>query len=248
MLFKSSLKVSLTGIAKIVAYFRQAFFSIGQKTFCFFQFAAIDIGTRIDSELGFEHFGYIGSAAVNLCGNIVHMNRFIRMTSDIIHAGVVFGVSESLDETRGVSEAYAKPEGTEKAFECAQKYNFGKYNSLSVTTPDKKINHIMNQWLKKQIDCCIVGKKGVRDNLQIAVALLNYCQDKAKDEILECLRHQFQDGHAVLTWYPYDDTRYSDQPFWIIWAVCELIKETGDYTILQKKIETRRRDQSLASC
>lgn len=109
MLFKSSLKVSLTGIAKIVAYFRQAFFSIGQKTFCFFQFAAIDIGTRIDSELGFEHFGYIGSAAVNLCGNIVHMNRFIRMTSDIIHAGVVFGVSESLDETRGVSEAYAKP-------------------------------------------------------------------------------------------------------------------------------------------
>ena len=237
MLFKSSLKVSLTGIAKIVAYFRQAFFSIGQKTFCFFQFAAIDIGTRIDSELGFEHFGYIGSAAVNLCGNIVHMNRFIRMTSDIIHAGVVFGVSESLDETRGVSEAYAKPERTEKAFECAQKYNFGKYNSLSVTTPDKKINHIMNQWLKKQIDCCIVGKKGVRDNLQIAVALLNYRQDKAKDEILECLRHQFQDGHAVLTWYPYDDTRYSDQPFWIIWAVCELIKEMGDYTILQKKIE-----------
>ena len=110
------------------------------------------------------------------------------MTSDIIHAGVVFGVSESLDETRGVSEAYAKPERTEKAFECAQKYNFGKYNSLSVTTPDEKINHIMNQWLKKQIDCCIVGKKGVRDNLQIAVALLNYRQDKAKDEILECLR------------------------------------------------------------
>lgn len=54
---------------------------------------------------------------------------------------------------------------------------------------------------------------------------------------MECLRHQFRDGHAVLTWYPYDDTRYSDQPFWIIWAVCELIKETGDYTILQKKIE-----------
>ena len=103
-------------------------------------------------------------------------------------------------------------------------------------TPDAKINHIMNQWLKKQIDCCIVGKKGVRDNLQIAVALLNYRQEKAKEEILECLRHQFQDGHAVLTWYPYDDTRYSDQPFWIIWAVCELIKETGDYSILEQKI------------
>lgn len=55
--------------------------------------------------------------------------------------------------------------------------------------------------------------------------------------ILECLRHQFQDGHGVLTWYPYDDTRYSDQPFWIIWAVCELIKETGDLSILDTEIE-----------
>jgi len=66
---------------------------------------------------------------------------------------------------------------------------------------------------------------------------LNCNHPVVQQMILECLRHQFQDGHAVLTWYPYDDTRYSDQPFWIIWAVCELIKETGDYTILQKKIE-----------
>lgn len=76
----------------------------------------------------------------------------------------------------------------------------------------------------------------MRDNLQIAAALLNYRQDKAKEEILECLRHQFQDGHAVLTWYPYDDTRYSDQPFWIIWAVCRLIKETGDLSLLEERI------------
>ena len=77
--------------------------------------------------------------------------------------------------------------------------------------------------------------KGVRDNLQIAVGLLNYRQEKAEEEIIECLRHQFRDGHAVLTWYPYDDTRYSDQPFWIIWAVCELIKETGNLALLEKR-------------
>ena len=40
----------------------------------------------------------------------------------------------------------------------------------------------------------------------------------------------------MLTWYPYDDTRYSDQPFWIVWAVCELIKETGDFSILEQKV------------
>lgn len=148
----------------------------------------------------------------------------------------VFGVSESLEEARTVSNTYSDPETVEQELTLTQEYNYGKYNSLSVKTPDEKINNIMNNWLKKQIDCCIVGKKGVRDNLQIAVALLNYRQDKAKEEILECLRHQFKDGHAVLTWYPYDDTRYSDQPFWIIWAVCELIKETGDYGLLDTLI------------
>ena len=122
-------------------------------------------------------------------------------------------------------------------FRKAQEAYFHKYASLSVQTPDEKINHVMNNWAKKQVDFCIVGKKGVRDNLQIAVALLNYRQDKAKEEILECLRHQFMDGHAVLTWYPYDDTRYSDQPFWIIWAVCQLIKETGDFSLLEESIE-----------
>ena len=50
---------------------------------------------------------------------------------------------------------------------------------------------------------------------QFVVELLNYWQEKVKDEILECLRHQFRDGHAVITWYPYDDTLYSDQSFWI---------------------------------
>lgn len=145
---------------------------------------------------------------------------------------VVFGVSAGLEEACQVAKQYADLETVEKEFHRAQEYNYSKYASLSVHTPDAKINNIMNNWIKKQVDCCIVGKKGVRDNIQIAVALLAYRPDKAKAEILECLAHQFRDGHAVLTWYPYDDTRYSDQAFWIIWAVCELIKETGDFSLL----------------
>ena len=149
----------------------------------------------------------------------------------------VFGVSESLEEAREVALRYSNKDILEKEFLETQEYNYSKYSSMCISTPDEKINNIMNNWLKKQVDCCIVGKKGVRDNLQISVALLNYRQDRAKEEIIECLRHQFKEGHAVLTWYPYDDTRYSDQPFWIIWAVCELIKETGDYTLLHTMIE-----------
>lgn len=150
---------------------------------------------------------------------------------------VVFGISASCEEACRTMERYADEESTEQEWREAEAYNYGKIRSLSVKTPDEKINHIMNNWVKKQADFCIVGKKGVRDNLQIAVGLLNYRQEKAQEEILECLRHQFRDGHGVLTWYPYDDTRYSDQPFWIIWAVCELIKETGDCSLLTESVE-----------
>ncbi len=145
---------------------------------------------------------------------------------------LVFGVAESLEEARAAARRYTEETVQVIALRQAEGNYREKYASLSVRTPDEKLNHLMNAWVKKQVDFCIVGKKGVRDNLQIAVALLNYRPEKAKAEILECLRHQFRDGHAVLTWYPYDDTRYSDQPFWIIWAVCELLKETGDRSIL----------------
>lgn len=150
---------------------------------------------------------------------------------------VVFGISASCEEACRTMGRYADEESTEQEWREAEAYNYEKIRSLSVKTPDEKINHIMNNWVKKQADFCIVGKKGVRDNLQIAVGLLNYRQEKAQEEILECLRHQFRDGHGVLTWYPYDDTRYSDQPFWIIWAVCELIKETGDCSLLTESVE-----------
>lgn len=164
-------------------------------------------------------------------------NKITLMPGEEKVISFVFGVSESLEEARSISRQYSNMELLEKELVKTLEYNYDKYSTISIHTPDEKINNVMNNWVKKQIDCCIVGKKGVRDNLQIAVALLNYRQQKAKEEIIECLRHQFRDGHTVLTWYPYDDTRYSDQPFWIIWSVCELMKETGDYGLLDTMIE-----------
>ncbi len=174
-------------------------------------------------------------AALFILGGVLQ-HKFTLEPGEEKEIHLVFGISESLAEARKVSAGIQDFQAVEQSFEEAQEYNYRKIQSLSVHTPDEKINHRMNNWVKKQVDFCIVGKKGVRDNLQIAAALLDYRQEKAKDEILECLSHQFRDGHAVLTWYPYDDTRYSDQPFWIIWAVCRLIKETGDISLLNEKV------------
>ena len=149
----------------------------------------------------------------------------------------IYGLSESPDEAIETAKSYFSGDKIEKTFRATNEALLNKYASLTVKTPDRQINDVMNNWLKKQVELCIVGKKGVRDNAQIASALLTYMPDAARAEILEILRHQFKDGHAVLTWYPYDDTRYSDQPFWIVWSIIELIKETGDFSILDKVTE-----------
>ena len=175
-------------------------------------------------------------ASLFILGGVLQ-HKILLKPGDVKVLHLVFGISESVEEAREVSAKFSDPYVVEQELKKAEEYYLKKYSSLTVKTPDAKINHIMNNWVKKQVDFCIVGKKGVRDNLQISVGLLNYRQDIAQKEILECLRHQFQDGHGVLTWYPYDDTRYSDQPFWIIWAVCQLIKETGDFGILDTMIE-----------
>lgn len=171
-------------------------------------------------------------AALFILGGVLQ-HKYTLRAGETKRFHLFFGVSESLEEARK-TVADAAPD---KECEEASKAYAEKYSTLSVHTPDKKINAVMNEWVKKQADFCIVGKKGVRDNLQIAAALLDYRQDKAREEILECLRHQFSDGHGVLTWYPYDDTRYSDQPFWIVWAVCRLVREMGDFSVLDERIE-----------
>ena len=103
-----------------------------------------------------------------------------------------------------------------------------------IETPDEKMNNIMNVWVKKQMIFCRVGKKGVRDNMQIADGVLQIWPEGGRSEILEVLSHQFKDGHTVLTWFPYDDTYYSDQPIWLVMGVTGYIKETGDYGILDE--------------
>lgn len=174
-------------------------------------------------------------AALFILGGVLQ-HKIVLKPGETREIHLIFGISRSREEAREAACGILDGKNVEQEFQKAQEYYDRKYCTLSVKTPDGKINHIMNNWVKKQVDFCIVGKKGVRDNLQIAAALLNYRQDKAKEEILECLRHQFRDGHGVLTWYPYDDTRYADQPFWIIWAVCQLVKETGDFALLEERI------------
>ena len=173
-----------------------------------------------------------GSAAALFTPGAVLQHKLELRPGEEKELTFVLGTAECPEEAEQVVACYREKGAADRSCREAEHTVLKKYSALRIKTPDARINQMMNLWVQKQIDFCIVGKKGVRDNLQIAAALLSYRPEKAKSEILECLRHQFKDGHAVLTWYPYDDTRYADQPFWLIWASCRLISETGDLDVL----------------
>ena len=109
--------------------------------------------------------------------------------------------------------------------------------TLHTVCPEPRLNGIMNFWAEKQVRFCSLGKKAVRDNAQLGMAMLNYDVKGAKEIVDECAAHQYADGHAVLTWYPYlEKNIYSDPSMWLIFAVCDYIKETGDFDYLKKDL------------
>ena len=71
----------------------------------------------------------------------------------------VFGISESLEEARAVSEKFSNSAAVEKELEKAETHYLEKYRSLTVETPDEKINHMMNNWVKNRWIFALSGKK-----------------------------------------------------------------------------------------
>ena len=122
-------------------------------------------------------------------------------------------------------------------FETAMDRGAERFGTLRTMSPNERINNMMNFWTQKQVSYCMIGKKAVRDNAQLALAMLNYDIPLAKKTIEECIEHQYKDGHAILTWLPFFETNtYSDPSVWVILTICELIKETGDFDYLNKQI------------
>ncbi len=111
-----------------------------------------------------------------------------------------------------------------------------RFGILRTSSPEERINNIMNFWAQKQVSYCMLGKKAVRDNAQLAMAMLNFDAELSKKTIIECLCHQYKDGRAILNWSTARDfsITYSDPAMWLMLAVCEYIKETGETEFLDE--------------
>lgn len=113
-------------------------------------------------------------------------------------------------------------------------------NTVRVHTPDEQIDTLTNIWVKQQIQLCVEfgrdGARGFRDTLQDAWAAAPFNPTLSRSKIIETLKHQYSEGHAIRGWMPIQPHRYSDGPVWIIMAICGYLKETGDFDFLQADV------------
>lgn len=162
-----------------------------------------------------------------------------------------------LGDAAGRSEALAKvarwttPGMARQARADASAFWDRLADTLQVETPDPRFDLMVNRWLPYQaLSSRIFGRcgfyqasgaYGFRDQLQDVLALLYARPTLAREQILRCARHQFEQGDVLHWWHPPAGrgvrTRFSDDLHWLAYAVGTYVEATGDESILTESVD-----------
>jgi cellobiose phosphorylase len=149
---------------------------------------------------------------------------------------ILIGASSGYEMTRDIVHNLTAPGVVEKEFADLLERKREMVDKVRVHTPDERVNYLINGWIKQQTQVYAdVGSdngRGFRDAIQLLWATSSYDQDYSRRMLIECLSHQFADGHTLRGWLPIDDHHYSDGPLWIPPVIDAYLRETGDYEML----------------
>ncbi len=115
---------------------------------------------------------------------------------------------------------------------------------FSIDVGNELYNNLFNCFIKKQLYTYLINKSGFRDNLQIDAALALVDYDAAKQNLLRALSSQKPSGEVPHGFRPLIRLTYSDKPAWIFYAVSQLIKESGDWGLLDEVVPYLESDES----
>ena len=125
-----------------------------------------------------------------------------------------------------------------------------------VESNDPHVNRMANIW--NQYQCMVTfnlsrcasyyesgtGRgMGFRDSCQDLLGFVHLIPDRARERILDIAATQFEDGSAYHQYQPLTKkgnldigSGFNDDPLWLIAAVSAYLKETGDFSILDKMV------------
>lgn len=145
----------------------------------------------------------------------------------------ILGQAASVEEVGKIRESLT-PGIIDKLCEEQTAIENERAESFKVETGNKNYDSLMNFFVKKQLYSYLINKSGFRDNLQVdyAFAMIDY--QVAKDNFLRALSSQEETGGVIHSFRPINRLQYSDKPAWILMTAPQLIKESGDFSLLNE--------------
>ena len=139
-------------------------------------------------------------------------------------------------------------------------------SSYSVSSGNEKLDRMVNIW--NQYQCMVtfnmsrsasyyesgMGRgMGFRDSCQDLLGFIHMIPERSRERILDIADTQFPDGSAYHQYQPLTKkgnlavgSGFNDDPLWLIAAVEAYLKETGDWRILDERVDFDN-DPSLAA-
>ena len=109
-------------------------------------------------------------------------------------------------------------------------------SKFQIDVGNENYNALMNWFVKKQMYTYLINKSGFRDNLQCDYALSMCDYAAAEANFLRALESQYPTGLVIHGFRPRNRLVYSDKPAWILMTAPALIKESGDFSLLEKVV------------
>jgi cellobiose phosphorylase len=163
---------------------------------------------------------------------------------ETVQFNVGIGVIETVDEGRRKLAKALAPGAVETAFEALCASKAAAVERQYVETPDAQFNRWVNIWLKHQL--AFVGRwgrvigRGYRDILQDSFGHRISDPAHARKCLLEVFSKQFPSGRCIRAWRlpnaQLDLQHYADSPSWMVMALSQYLKETGDFAVLQERV------------
>ncbi|MGE5557283.1 MAG: GH36-type glycosyl hydrolase domain-containing protein [Bacillota bacterium] len=168
------------------------------------------------------------------CAGIVQVSLEIAAESTG-RVDFLLGQTSSLEQIKQI-RAGLTPEKIDQL--CAEQESMEKKRaeSFRIDLGNPNYNGLMNYFVKKQIYTYLINKSGFRDNLQADYALAMIDYPAAEANFLRALSSQSPDGKVIHGFRPLNRLQYSDKPAWIFLTAPGLIKESGDFSMLEKVV------------
>jgi cyclic beta-1,2-glucan synthetase len=190
----------------------------------------------------------LAGAGLDPCGALLlHIEIEAGETSE-----VTFLLGDEKDEEHALAllASCQQDKAVESALQSVIEFWNKTLGTLTVKTPEKALDLLVNRWLPYQTLSARVwarsgfyqsgGAYGFRDQLQDVLALLHSHPELAREQIVRSAARQFFEGDVQHWWHPETGegvrTRCSDDMLWLPYVTAEYVRATGDLAILDVQI------------